>query len=357
MNADGALKTNRFAIVVLILALASLAFAAVFLNMIDRIVHGTLYGYGLYFSSEWAEPYWMYLQLVLLGLGVLAVCMITFFAFCLRAHAFEVPAKARMIQAASARVVSYAVLILGASALAISVLFSSQIPAFIGLGLIFWGAILFYVQPGHYVKEDLLDATTLSSLITLDHVIKELDYAGKGVCLPPKYFRNPETNKVYVPKQKNGILPLPEQIQGKESRFVIETPPGILVAPPGAELAALFEKMLKTSFTSVDLSYLQKNLPELLVEDLEMAEDFDMQAEGRNVNVQIQNSAYRNIAKQAAALPNSYGSLGCPLSSAVACALAKATGKMIRIESQKTSSNGKTTEIRYQTIEGEQARR
>ena len=40
------------------------------LNNIDSIVHGDLYNYGLQMSTDWASPYWTYLRLNYVLLGV-----------------------------------------------------------------------------------------------------------------------------------------------------------------------------------------------------------------------------------------------------------------------------------------------
>jgi len=242
---------------------------------------------------------------------------------------------------------------LGAIALIGSILYNSQISAFIGLGLIFWGVILTYVQTEEYIKQDLLDATTLPSLVTLNQTILELNYNGKALYLPPKYLKNPEANKAYIPKQKDEKLPTPEQIQEQENKLFIENPQGILITPPGAELTKLFEKTMETNFTRVDLKYLQQNLPKLFIEDLEIAQNFEMETEGNKVKVKIENSAYKNLAKINTQLSNLYANLGCPLSSAIASALAKATGKPIIIENQRISEDGKDIEIEYSILQEE----
>jgi hypothetical protein len=52
--------------------LAALAFTA--LMQTDRIVHGTLYYYGLQFDLGWADPYWLFFRLAMaLLIGVAAV--------------------------------------------------------------------------------------------------------------------------------------------------------------------------------------------------------------------------------------------------------------------------------------------
>jgi hypothetical protein len=43
--------------------------------------------------------------------------------------------------------------------------------------------------------------------------------------------------------------------------------------------------------------------------------------------------------------------MGCALCSAIACALAKATGKPVTIEKEEQSQDGKTTKIQYRIID------
>jgi len=47
-----------------VLVLAATASAVYCLTLLDNIVHGTLYNYGLQFSYDWANPYWMLLKIV-----------------------------------------------------------------------------------------------------------------------------------------------------------------------------------------------------------------------------------------------------------------------------------------------------
>lgn len=48
----------------------------VLLLEIDKLVNGTLYGYGLIFSYDWAQPYWFLFRLSLV-LIVVAVVLIS----------------------------------------------------------------------------------------------------------------------------------------------------------------------------------------------------------------------------------------------------------------------------------------
>ena len=59
-----------------ILGDAMLAVALVLLLEIDKLVNSTLYGYGLVFSYDWTQPYWLMFR-VTLALIIVAVILIS----------------------------------------------------------------------------------------------------------------------------------------------------------------------------------------------------------------------------------------------------------------------------------------
>ena len=240
-------------------------------------------------------------------------------------------------------------LLFGISALIISTIFVSSILAFIGLGLTFWGALLLYLKHERYVKSRLLDSTALSSLENLSKIIKELDYKGRPVYLPPKYLRDFKSGIVYIPKKEEVEIPPVEEVS--EEKTFSKNPQGILLTPPGLSLANLFEKELGTDFVRTDLSYLQKNMPKLFIENLEIAQDLQIEKQGSIVNIKITESVYKDFCSETRKLQNICGSIGCPLCSAIACALARATGKPITIEKDETSKDNKAITIQYRILE------
>lgn len=266
-----------------------------------------------------------------------------------------------------AEAASSILLILGLIALLASVFYSSSVLAFMGLGLTFWGALLLYIRPEGYTRKALLNAAILPPLTTLDQMIQELNYRGNAVYLPPRYFANPENTGIYIAKQKLATLPPPELIKEYENRLFVKNPEGLLLTPPGAELAKIFEKKLRTSFTRVNLDYLQRNLPRLLIEDLEIAENVEIEILPSNVSaeaadspspvqtfhtvhVRITDSICREICEDTNKLTNICGRIGCPICSSIACALTKAAGSPVMIESSQTSKDTKTTEIVYKIL-------
>lgn len=268
--------------------------------------------------------------------------------------------KSRLHEIAWVKVIHWVFISVGAISLAVSLILNSQILAFIGLGLVFWGAILLFIQPEKYVKKVLLDATSLTSFETLSLIINGLDYRGKAIYLPPEYFKDPETSKVYLPKQQGEKTPELNQILNHENKLFFKNPDGILFAPPGSQLTDLFEKRLGTSFTKIDLHYFMENLPKLFVDDLEIAENLEIKIKSSKpslgehrtnhgtILVKLTNSIFKGEYNKNKMLSEVYKTIGSPISSAIACALTKVTGRPVIIKGVKSFENGKIIELTYQ---------
>jgi len=341
--------------ILLVTGIIMFASSMYFFTRLDNIVHSDLYSFGLQFSYEWADQYWNHAKLMLGLLGVaIGLSGASLVQISTSTPIREIPlmlSPRPILEANLTKLTCGALTLTGATAIALSTYYNSSILAFIGLGLIFWGVILFYIRPEKYIMETLLDKTTLPSLSNLNQMIAELGFTSKGIYLPPRYFKNFETNKIYISAETHGELPSLEKTREDEDRIFIRNPNGALITPPGIELKRLFEKTLGTTFTRVDMQYLEQNIPKLLVEDLEIAQETDIKTENNRVFVKIKNSIYRNICEETQKLTKIHGSLGCPLCSAIACALAETTGKFVIIEQVQSFDEDQTTKIEYSLFE------
>jgi len=245
--------------------------------------------------------------------------------------------------------IASSLLTLGVVALISSIIFVSSILAFIGLGLTFWGALFFFIKPVAYVKAKLLDPTVVPSLIAVDKILSEEACQGKGLHLPPKYTEGCKEGMVFIPASNEVAISSIDEITGE--KIFSKNPKGVYLLSPGYGLAKLFEKELGVDFSKVDLGYLQKNLPRLLVEDLEVVEEFSMDMEGEIVEVRMVGSIYRDLCHEVKKLANICLLTGCPMCSAIGCVLAKVTGKPVAFEGDKPSSDGLEIQARYRTIE------
>ncbi len=252
--------------------------------------------------------------------------------------------------------IGFVMLAIGALVLFGSVVITSSVLAFIGLGLTFWGALFFFARPIRFVRGTLLDSTAISSYRTIDRITEDLDYKGKPIYIPPypkeaylpEYLRGLKEMIVFIPAEDVIIMPTIEEMAKKQ--FLLKNPKGICIAPPGYGLVSLLEKELKAEFTQIDLDRLYDSLPTIVVDNLELAREFEIGPENGLIHVKITDSVYKDLYSSEQNL-KSIHSIGCPVTSAVACALAKTTGKLITIVKNTVSSDLKTIQVWYKTLE------
>ncbi|MGA3406322.1 MAG: hypothetical protein ABSD49_11380 [Candidatus Bathyarchaeia archaeon] len=243
----------------------------------------------------------------------------------------------------AAGLVGYMLLGMGLLAVAVSILFSSTILAFIGLGLAFWGMLMFFVRPHNYVRSDLLNATAMSSLKTIDNIMLDMGYREKGVYIPTE---GPDRTVVFVPTEPFSAIPTAADVAGKTS---LTDPAGLLVVPPGLALANLIEKKLGFKVKDCGVETLIRSLPKVLIEDLEIVRDIQTEVKGDQVEFKLIDSIYADFCREARDSSRRCG-LGCPMCSALACILATASGKPVLFDEDRESSDKKTTTSSYQLL-------
>jgi len=256
--------------------------------------------------------------------------------------------EVRKYKSKPSEIVGYTLLLFGAISLMVSIIYVSSILAFVGLGLTFWGALLLFVRPTKLVKVNLLDATAISSLAAIDRIIDGLKYKGKAIYLPPRYLKELKGGTIFIPSEKGIIIPPVEEVA--EEKVFLKNPNGICLTPPGLGLANLFEKEIGKDFVKVDFNYLQANLPKLLVEDLEIAENLEIMLEDDSIQIKITGSIYKDFCKEARKLPNICGSIGCPLCSSFAIAITRATGNLVVIDKILHSRDDKIIRAYYRIL-------
>jgi hypothetical protein len=232
-------------------------------------------------------------------------------------------------------------LAVGILLLAYSMLFGLQIAALIGLGLTFWGAIFALARNGKYVESSLLDATAKSAYSTIDRMINDLKFNGQGYYIPvyPKDVYLPE----YLKNLKEPVVFISENFGGKPSvddlaagRFLSEKTHGAFITSPGSDLMAQIEKQLQLDFSKIPIEELTEILPSCLTETFNLAKSVDMSVVENGVGFKATGILYKSLYRAEPPL-KSVSILGCPVVSAVACALAKSSGKTVTIKEQVLS--------------------
>jgi hypothetical protein len=248
-------------------------------------------------------------------------------------------------------------LALGAASLVASLFAESQVLALIGLGLIFWGALLMFLSPVRHVEASLLYSASIASYSTVDRIIADFEYKGKGYHIPsyPKDVYLPEHLKglkdvlVYISAQETAEMPPVEELA--ESKFLLKDSKGVLISPPGLGLLEEMENKLHVDLTKTSLAELSEILPQFLLENFNIAKDVTLSLKDNTVNLRLTDSIYSNLYGAVKHF-KSVSMLGCPLASAVACALAKASGKPVIIQRYRVSLDGMMVEVQFTIVEG-----
>ena len=234
-------------------------------------------------------------------------------------------------------------LTLGGLSLLYSVIFTSQITAFIGLGLTFWGALFTLARSGKYVESSLLDGTAKSSYSTIERIVKDLKLTGKGYYIPaypedsylPQYLGKLKDPVVFISEDFDGKPPVDELAAGK---FLSEKTHGVFLTAPGAGLMDQMEKQLKLDFSKIGLQELPELLPRCLTEQFNLAKSVNLNFFENGANFEATGILYESLLRTPAPL-QSVTMLGCPVVSAVASACAKSSGKIVIIKEIVLSSN------------------
>jgi len=225
--------------------------------------------------------------------------------------------------------IGYILLVLGLILLGLAIVYSHNVAAFIGIALVFWGALLLYVRPTRFVRREILDSIVLDPIQSMQKSFEDMDFRGTPRHVSPATISGMRGAVLLIPRSDQTELPTDEQLSLEAT--VIESPSAVKLTPPGLGLSRLIESELRTNFSVVDLEYLQHNLEKAVVEGLEIADDFEMEINEPKIVVMVRGSVFYDVAE---ALNRKDGGtrFGDPLSSAMACILARSTRRPVVIE-------------------------
>ncbi len=263
----------------------------------------------------------------------------------------------RKVESSVSSRISVLFLISGIVLLAFSIYAESQILALIGLGLTFWGVLFILVRPLKLVEGSLLYNASISSYLTADRILNDFSYKGKGYYIPPypedvylpEYLKGLKASLVFISAKNDSEMPSIEEIA--KGKFMSKTQKGVLLAPPGAGILTQIESKTKMDFTKMTLNELCEVLPPFFTQDLNLAKELEMQLDGDQIRLKMVDSLYKNLYSARNNL-KSVTFLGCPIVSAVACAIAKTSGRTVAIQKQQPSPDGLAIQVWYRIVEG-----
>ena len=244
--------------------------------------------------------------------------------------------------------IGYAIISIGFIMLALAFFYSHNVSAFIGVALTFWGALLLYIKPTRFIRKEILDSTINEYLAYYHKLLNELGYSGTPQHISPRTLWGLRNVVLYIPKTDQTQTPTDEQLSSDE--VIIRNSQAIKLTPPGLGLSRLIENELKTNFSTVNLKYLQYNLEKAIVEGLEIAEAFKMESTESTIHIEIKGTVFDN-AIQELNEDEKIQYISDPLSSAIACILARSTRRPIIIENIRIESIENTIKIDFRLLE------
>jgi hypothetical protein len=230
-----------------------------------------------------------------------------------------------------------AVTSIGAVCLTISYFSSSMILTFIGLGLTLWGLLLFYISQPRSIPRKVFDVLSFSMLRSIDAIVDEL-YHGQSVV----HFYHANRNGlaqgyIYFSRRPSGAVsnyvPFNSQ-EISQSDFN-----GTFILSPSQGLLDLFEKELNVNLARIDFSFLQRTLPDILVEELKLVDYFMIEAKDDTFVIRFSGGPSAHLCRLINEKSKIGYHIGCPVCSVLALALSKSTGRPIRIKQTITEDD------------------
>ena len=131
----------------------------------------------------------------------------------------------------------------------------------------------------------------------------------------------------------------------------ISTSKSLLLTPLGIELMEIFESNLNKNLTQVHLDFLYQALPKTIVQDLELAEEVIIDTKDNQIKVRITGSVFKNLHNPDFSHSPFISLIGCPLCSAIACAITKTAQKPLFIKKIQQSEDAKMINVSYEILD------
>ncbi len=219
-----------------------------------------------------------------------------------------------------------------------------------------WGALLYLVRPIAYVRGSLLSTTATTLYQTIDRIIRDLNCKGKPIYFPPypkgaylpQHLKGLKETVTFIPLDTGQTAPSIEEMA--TSKFITKNPRGVILFPPGSSFLDQFETLLRTDITKMSLEDLSTTLPQMIIENFQLAKEIEIKPENNQIILKITGSIYKNLYLD----PNlkSVTLLGDPLTSAITCTIAKTTGKQATIQTLQITPDAETIQATIELKEG-----
>jgi len=203
----------------------------------------------------------------------------------------------------------------------------SMFLALAGIGIIALAIMLYFFMPSRYLRDDVSDATAISSVLALNKVLSSMLVGTGGI-----YTNNNGLVRVFIP-----ITPVTDigtLSPGVEVFDVKGTAKGISLVPPGNGLFRLAAGMGGV-FTREGL---ESEIKDVMENGMELASSVGVRQDGDNIMITLAGMANGGMCRSIRESdPDVCTRTGCPVCSFLACMAVAGTGQKVRIEKVEES--------------------
>jgi len=204
------------------------------------------------------------------------------------------------------------------------------------------------VKNTRYVKKELFDTGIITSLKTIDKIISELGYKGKGIYVSPRTLQEFTSPILFIPYEIDITIPPTEEVTTE--KIFHENPKGICLTPPGLDLASILEQKIGGNIFTTDLNQLREKLTKVIIEDLEIAQGFELEIDNPIIHVTINKHIFNDVCSEISKLKNFYPNIGGPLVSSIACILTKVTSTPLAVDRVDLSEREENIDIYFRML-------
>jgi hypothetical protein len=216
--------------------------------------------------------------------------------------------------------------------------------AFVGLGLILIGTLATFAAPQTLIQSQIMSSALFPTLEDLSLIVESTAMGGRVRHIP----------KVILGGESQVLLAFSQELRGDfespvEAGGLAWTKARKVLKPIGIALMSEYESILKRDFLELDAQQLSRLLAKAIVTELQLSSGFSL----REVTSGHIEATWTKptIPHTCTAIESKSHPELCYLCSSVACALAKATGKPIWIESSDRLETESGILTKYRVID------